>query len=262
MKIKAKKSLGQNFLIDQEIIDKILNCSEIKQREILEIGPGTGSLTKEIIKFQPKKITLIEKDKFLATHLKENLLMNVEIINEDVLKINFNNLSNEKLIVFGNLPYNISTKILLNCISSLNVNVWFEKLIFMFQKEVANRIVSSHDTSTFGRLSVISQLKLDIEKKFDIKPNSFYPKPKVDSTVLVFTPKKEYKDICTIKSLEKITKIFFNQRRKKIKKSLNQIFKDPDKIAKKLNINVNLRPQNLNCEIYFKLAKELDELRC
>ena len=261
MKIKAKKSLGQNFLINKEIIEKIVNCSIVKDKEILEVGPGTGNLTEEIIKSNPKKIYLVEKDYYLIEILKKKLNYNIEFINKDILEVEERKLSENKLIVFGNLPYNVSTEILINWIKNIKNIFWFEKLILMFQKEVANRIISNHNNSNYGRLSIISQWKLNVEKILDIEPSSFQPKPKVDSTLLVFTPKKDYENICSQESLEKITRIFFNQRRKKIKKSFNQLFNNSKEISIKLDIDLDLRPQNLDYKTYLLIAREFDNLR-
>ena len=261
MKIKAKKSLGQNFLFDKNILDIITNCAEIKDKNILEIGPGTGNLTIEIIKRKPKKFLLIEKDKTLLLLLKKKYSKEITYINEDILKINEKKLSNEKLTVFGNLPYNISTEILMKWILNLNSKIWFDKLILMFQKEVADRIISKFNTSTYGRLSIICNWKLNIKKITDIKPNSFWPKPKVDSSLLVFTPKKKFFELKDPKTIEKRTRIFFNQKRKKIKKPFNQLFVNANQIADKLNINLNLRPQNLDHQDYYSIAKELEKLR-
>ena len=119
MKIKAKKSLGQNFLINKEIIEKIVNCSIVKDKEILEVGPGTGNLTEEIIKSNPKKIYLVEKDYYLIEILKKKLNYNIEFINKDILEVEERKLSENKLIVFGNLPYNVSTEILINWIKNI-----------------------------------------------------------------------------------------------------------------------------------------------
>ena len=204
---------------------------------------------------------MIEKDTFLLNELKSKIDYNIEFINEDILKINENKLSKDKLIVFGNLPYNISTEILTKWILNIQSNFWFDKLILMFQKEVADRIISHHNTSNYGRLSIISNWKLNIEKITDIKPSSFKPVPRIDSSLLVFTPKKNYSKICSEKSLEKVTRIFFNQRRKKIKKPFSQLFDNFDEIAKRLNIDLNLRPQNLSFETYLSIAKEFENLR-
>ena len=259
--IKAKKSLGQNFLIDQNIIDKIIDIVDIKNKNVLEIGPGTGNLTLEILRKKPKKVILVEKDTTLANLLEKKFTNNVKVINKDVLKIDENILCDQSLIVFGNLPYNISTEILTKWIFNLKSDVWFDKLILMFQKEVADRIISKFNTSSYGRLSIICNWKLNIEKIIDIKPNSFWPKPKVDSSLLVFTPKKKFFKLKNPKTIEYVTRIFFNQKRKKIKKPFNQLFDNADKIAKKLNIDLNLRPQNLNYHDYYSIAEELEKLR-
>ena len=261
MIIKAKKSLGQNFLFDKNILKIITDCAEIKDKPILEIGPGTGNLTIEIIKKKPKKFLLIEKDKTLLSLLKKKYSEEITYIHEDVLDINENSLSKEKLTVFGNLPYNISTEILTKWILNLNSKIWFDKLILMFQKEVADRIISKSNTSTYGRLSIICNWKLNIKKIIDIKPNSFWPKPKVDSSLLVFTPKKKFFKLESPKTIEYITRVFFNQRRKKIKKPFNQLFNNANQIAEGLNIDLNLRPQNLNHQDYYSIAKELEKLR-
>ena len=258
MTIKAKKSLGQNFLIDQNIINIIVESAEIKDKEILEIGPGTGNLTNFILKKKPKKVFCIEKDNQLIDVLKKKFKNEIILINNDILKVSENQISENKLTVFGNLPYNISTQILLKWILNLNSNLWFETLVLMFQKEVADRIISKYNTSNYGRLSVISNWKLNIKKIIDVSPNSFKPKPKIESSVLLFTPKKEYPNLNSSKSLEKVTRIFFNQRRKKIRKSFDQLFKDSDLTAKRLGIDLNLRPQNLDFNDYFKIAKELE----
>ncbi len=258
----AKKSLGQNFLIDKNIIEKISSLIEIEDQNILEVGPGTGNLTNALIKKKPKKFYVIEKDDILANLLKKEFKDKIIVINDDILKVNENNLSNEKLIVFGNLPYNISTEILCKWIINLNdKKIWFRNFILMFQKEVADRILSKYNSSNYGRLSIIANWKLEIKKIIDIKPNSFSPKPKIDSSLLFFSPKKNFLKIRNPKNLEKITRIFFSQRRKMIKKPFNQVFSNNIKIAKKLKIDLSLRPQNLTNNTYYELANEYEKLR-
>ena len=259
--IKAKKSLGQNFLIDKNILEKITTITNIKDKIILEVGPGTGNLTSYILKKNPKKIFVIEKDDNLALNLKNKFDNKIIIINNDILKLDETVLFQDKVIVFGNLPYNISTEILSKWIINLNEGFWFECLILMFQKEVADRIIAKFNTSNYGRLSVLSNWKLNIKKVCDIKPGSFYPKPKVDSSLLFFHPKKNFIKLNNPKNLERITRIFFNQRRKMLKKPYNQLFNGDQKVSDKLNINLNLRPQNLNLETYYKLAYEYENLR-
>ena len=260
--IKPKKSLGQNFLINQDVIRKIVNIVDISNKDILEVGPGTGNLTSEILKKNPNKFFVIEKDNKLAILLKKNFNKEISIINEDILKIDEKKLCKDKLIVFGNLPYNISTEILCKWILNLDdKKIWFSSLILMFQKEVADRIISKFNTSNYGRLSIISNWKLDIKKIIDIKPHSFSPKPKIDSTLLFFSPKKNFLKLKNPHNLEKVTRVFFNHRRKMIKKPFNQIFPKNKNLLKKFNIDLNLRPQNLSLETYYKLANEYEKLR-
>ena len=152
--IKAKKSLGQNFLIDKNIHEKITKVSSIKNKNILEIGPGTGNLTSLIIKKKPKKFIVIEKDKALALRLERIFKDKLIVINKDILKVNEVSLFDEKVTVFGNLPYNISTEILSKWIVNLKDSFWFDGLILMFQKEVANRIIAEFNTSYYGRISI------------------------------------------------------------------------------------------------------------
>ena len=259
--IKAKKSLGQNFLIDKNILENITNTTKIENKVVLEIGPGTGNLTSYILKKNPKKMIVIEKDINLATQLKNKFKNQLKVINDDVLKIDETNLFKDKVTVFGNLPYNISTEILSKWIINLKDNFWFEYLVLMFQKEVADRIIAEFNTSNYGRLSIICNWKLNIKKICDIKPEAFYPKPKINSSLLFFYPKKNFIKIKNPNNLEKITRIFFNQRRKMLKKPFNQLFNGDQRILDKLKINLKLRPQNLDLETYYKLASEYEKLR-
>ena len=259
--IKAKKSLGQNFLIDENILDKIVNLIQIEKKNILEIGPGTGNLTSSILKKNPKLVIVIEKDEKLSEKLKQNFKDKITVINKDILEIDETSLINEKFIVFGNLPYNISTEILSKWIINLKDNFWFDHLVLMFQKEVANRIVSKFNSSSYGRLSILANWKLKIIKICDIKPESFSPKPKVESSLLLFSPKNKIFKLKDPKNLEKVTRIFFSHRRKMLKKPYNQLFNGDQKILDKLKIDLNLRPQNLDFETYYKLVREYEHLR-
>ena len=260
MQIKPKKSLGQNFLVDKNILKKISDSVKIDNNSIiLEIGPGTGNLTDFIIKKNPKKIFLIEKDKNLSKFLKEKFNENVTIFNEDF--INFKNKSflADNLIIIGNLPYNISSQILVKLIINKE-KFKYKELIFMFQKELADRILSEESSKNYGRLSILSNWKFNIKKIIDINPNSFFPKPKVKSTLLSFVPKKDLFKFNNVENLEYVTRIFFNQRRKKIKKPLSILFSKEKNLINKLNLNLDLRPQNLSKEAFFKITKEYENL--
>jgi 16S rRNA (adenine1518-N6/adenine1519-N6)-dimethyltransferase len=206
---------------------------------------------------------VVEKDNELANNLDKIFNKQITIINDDVLNIDETLLFKEKIkiTVFGNLPYNISTEILSKWIVNLKENFWFDYLILMFQKEVADRIIAKSNTSSYGRLSILSNWKLNIEKICDIKPESFSPRPKIDSSLLLFSPKKKFFQIKDPKNLEKITRVFFNQRRKMLKKPFNQLFNGDQKIINKLKLNLNLRPQNLDFDTYYQLASLYENLR-
>ena len=259
--IRAKKSLGQNFLIDREVLEKITNVVQIKDKTILEVGPGTGNLTSFILKKNPKKMFVIEKDDELAINLSETFKDQLTIINDDILQVDENLIFKNKVTVFGNLPYNISTEILSKWITQTKDEFWFNNLILMFQKEVADRIIAKFNTSDYGRLSILSNWKLNVEKICDIKPESFSPRPKIDSSLLFFSPKKKFFKIKNPKNLEKVTRIFFNHRRKMLKKPFNQLFNGDQRVLNELKIDLNLRPQNLDFDTYYQLTCAYENLR-
>ncbi len=255
--IYAKKSLGQNFLSDRNIIKKIVNTIDINGKNILEIGPGTGSLTNEILNKKPKSLLVIEKDGNLAKRLfsKFGKKVNFKIFNEDVLDFNFEKNLKKNTIIFGNLPYNISSQILIKLIK---IKYWppnFTDLILMFQREVAEKIIGK----SYGRLTISSNLKLKFIKKFDVSPNCFFPKPKIISSVLHLKPRKKIKyKIKDFKNLENITNIFFSNRRKMIYKSLKIIF-NKEKLNKIKDIDLTKRPSDLKPEIYYKFTQLYEE---
>ncbi len=261
---RPKKSLGQNFLIDQNIIKKIIKIENIYDNSIiLEIGAGYGSLTKKIEETKPKKIFAVEKDTNLAQSLKDNLknFKNIKIINDDIFNIIKNKKLGDNIIVFGNLPYNISTKILAELVLIKSWPPWYKSLILMFQKEVADRIIAKTKTKMFGRLSVLCNWRLEVKKHFDVSKNCFFPKPNVDSTMLSFKPKKKYKyNIKNPKNLEMITRILFSNRRKMINKNFKKLFGSKTSIAKDLDLNLKLRPEELNCDMFYKIATTYENL--
>ena len=256
MKFRAKRSLGQNFLIDKNILKKIVETGNIsKEDNILEIGPGSGNLTEYIIKSKPRNIIVVEKDVELIKILETKFKKDIKIINSDVLKLT-DSFYNDKFTIFGNLPYNISTKILSNW--CLNNKVKFNKLILMFQKEVANRIIAKVNTKDYSRITILANWKFNIKKIFDISPECFFPKPKIKSTLLEFIPKKNIIKLRNPKNLENITKIFFSQRRKMVKKNFTRLFKDYVGLQNKINIKLTDRPQNISVDKFLTLVKEYE----
>ena len=262
--MKFKKSLGQNLLIDKNISKKILSLTSFKNKNIIEIGAGTGNLSIEILKLMPRKLICIEKDKNFSKYLKDNLKneKNLSIINGDILKLNLKKLISYETIIIGNLPYNISTQIL---VKFIKFNPWppkFSKLIFMFQKEVGEKIISSLGSKNYSRLSIITKSRLKILNYFYVSKNCFFPKPKVDSMIIEFEPfERKGANFKSIKSLEYITGIFFSNKRKMINKTFKKLKINSDKILKNQNIDLTLRPENLSEILYYKITEYYEKNR-
>ena len=264
----SKKSLGQNFILDENITDKIVKLSDIKNQFVLEIGPGPGCLTRSLIKGGAKKIIAIEKDlkcieiinyqkKIFSNKIR---LIEGDFLNDYIFKKVLKEIGKckKKIIIVSNLPYKTSIPILVKILKN---RAFFKKLILMFQKEVADRIIAKTKTKTFGRLSVLCNWRLEVKKHFDVSKNCFLPKPNVDSTVLSFKPKKKYGyNIKNPKNLEIVTRILFSNRRKMINKNFKKLFKSKNSIAKDLDLNLRLRPEELSCDMFYKIAMIYENL--
>ena len=252
----AKKSLGQNFLIDKNIIKKIVNLVNIDNKNIIEIGPGQGAITNELLKRNIKSFALIEKDNFLYNNLKLKFLNNksIQIFNKDILKFDLEKILKKNTIIFGNLPYNISSQIL---VKILKFNLWppnLSDIIFMFQKELGEKIIGKFKSPNYGRLSILSNYRLHIEKTFIISPNCFFPKPKVNSMIIHFKPNNKVGKIKKLENLEKVTNILFSNKRKMINKNIKKIL-TKNQINRINNLNLNLRPSDIKPEIYYKITE-------
>ena len=256
-----KKSLGQNFLNNESLLSNIVNEGNISKKDIiLEIGPGTGNLTEKILEKKPKKFYVVEKDDSLSKYLKDKFGNKIIIINDDILNCYNKFKFDTQIKVFGNLPYNISTKILISFIKLDDISKYFSKFIFIFQKEVADRVIAETNNKNYGRLSVITSWRMEKSKILDISPEFFHPIPKVWSTLLTLTPKTNFIKINKIKNLEHITNIFFNQRRKMIGKPMKQLFKNYEKTSKILNLDLKLRPQNIPVDKYLEICRTFEKL--
>ena len=252
----AKKSLGQNFLIDKNIIKKIINIIDIGNKNIIEIGSGKGALTNEIIKKNPKSLSIIEKDFYLSKELNLKYKKNkiVKIYNTDVLKLNIEKLCKKNSVIFGNLPYNISSQILVKILKFKKWPPKFTDIILMFQKELGEKILGKFPSDNYGRLSILTDYRLNILKKFLVSPNCFFPKPKVTSLVIHFKPKVSTIILKDISNLEKITNIIFSNKRKMINKNIKKILSKKD-ILLINNLKLNSRPTEIEPEIFYKIAK-------
>ena len=217
---KHKKHLGQNFLINKDIIKKIVDIGIInKDSNILEVGPGTGALTQELIKREPRKIFAIEFDKDLKPNLEKikNNYNNFDYIISDALTFDEKKIFKKNVIIFGNLPYNISLKLLIKWIYSEPWPPFYNQMVLMFQKEVAERIIATSNNKKYGRISILSDARLKVKFHFNILKKEFTPEPKVDSTVLSFTPKKKNNlKLDDLNILSELTKNIFNTKIKMV----------------------------------------------
>ena len=257
-----KKSLGQNFLIDKNIVDKIVSLVKLNDRHVIEIGPGKGALTDEILKKDPKSLILIEKDNNLFNNLKKKYSKNkrITIFNSDILKFNLEKICKKNSVIFGNLPYNISSQILIKILKFVKWPPKSSDFIFMFQKELGEKIIGKFKSENYGRLSILSNYRMSFLKKFFVSNNCFFPKPKVTSIVIHFRPfERTTFKLKNIENLEKVTNIMFSNKRKMINKNIKKIL-NLNQIAKLSNLNLYSRPSEISPEIYYKIA-ELFEKR-
>ena len=261
--ISPKKKFGQNFLTDKSVVERIiLSAGQLENKTILEIGGGSGNLTKYLMKAKPKRLLVIEIDKDYIETLKGVLKSkNVEtlLISKDILRTDIYSYFSEPPVIFGNLPYNISTKILAKLLVPADRKKGWEKLLLMFQLEVANRIVAAPNTKQYGRLSLFSQFYSNPSLEFQIPKTSFYPIPKVESALVKFQNNSNNNDKYNGVLFQEIIKKSFQGRRKMIKNTLKNSYKDISTIMKTCNIPENSRPENISLQKFCSLTKELEK---
>ena len=252
----SKKKYGQNFLINKEIIKKILTDIKINSQDILEVGPGNLALTKPIIDKLPNKYVGIEIDKNFETKINDQQILS-KILFDDALKINERSLfHNQSFSIISNLPYNISSQLLIKWCILQNDHHCINEMILMFQKELGERILSDCNSKKYGSLSVLVQAFFNIKRKVIVSKECFKPIPKVESIVLHFLPLKKNrikKEKFT--NLQKITKFFFNERRKKNKKKIQKLFNETIINNYNLQKYFDLRAENLNKDLYYKFTE-------
>ena len=267
-RLTTKRSLGQNYILDQNITNKVTNLIEIKNQIVLEIGPGPGCLTRSLIDKGAKKIIAVEKDQKCINALeyqKKEFLKKLIIIKGDFLKKKtFSKIKKEilkykeKVTVISNLPYNSAIPILALLLTNRK---FFNKLLLMFQEEQANRIIAKKKTKNYGRISILAQWLCDIKKKIKLSPNCFFPKPKINSIILFFNFKKEIKNLHNENIFYEIVKKSFNQRRKTIKNSLKIKNIDIEKILIENKIKPSLRPEELDYNDFINLSNAINVIR-
>ena len=261
--IAPKKKFGQNFLTDKSIVERIISSAgQLENKTILEIGGGSGNLTKYLMKAKPKRLLVIEIDKDYIEILKGVLKSkNVEtlLISKDILHTDIYSYFSEPPVIFGNLPYNISTKILAKLLVPADRKKGWEKLLLMFQLEVANRIVAAPNTKQYGRLSLFSQFYSNPSLEFQIPKTSFFPIPKVESALVKFQSNTNNNNEYNGVLFQEIIKKSFQGRRKMIKNTLKNSYKDISTIMKTCNIPENSRPENISLQQFCSLTKELEK---
>ena len=260
--INPSKKLGQNFIFDKNILNKITSLINPDACDlVIEIGPGLGGLSEALLNNNVKKILLVEKDRQftqLLNALKSKYPDQIDIIFEDAINFNFDIENYKNITIISNLPYNAATKILTTLINAHYSTNKLKNMILMFQKEVAQRITANYSNKHYGRLSIISQYLYQCNVEFDLNPAVFYPKPMVDSSIVSFKS-LERKSGPDIKILESITRAAFSQRRKKIRTSLKNLISEND-LGGRLNIDVDLRAEQLSVNEYLKISDYLEKL--
>ena len=259
--LKPKKKLGQNFLHDKNIISSIVNKANIEDEDIIEIGPGPGILTESILNNKARSLLAIEKDDSFELNLKKirsNYRDNFDYLINDIIDFDFKKLTKKNYKFVSNLPYNISVPFILKMIRIRKIIPWKE-MILMVQKEVAERITAKINTKNYGRLSIMVNLNNDVKKLLNVKPSSFIPRPKVDSTVIKISPKNKDININT-EIFENIVKTCFSQRRKKVKNNLDQLNINTISLLELSNIDPDIRAENIDIEGFIRISRNYEEL--
>jgi 16S rRNA (adenine1518-N6/adenine1519-N6)-dimethyltransferase len=253
----AKKSLGQNFLFDLNLTRRIArSAGPLQGFTIVEIGPGPGGLTRAFLMEGASRVVAIERDERTLPALAEISAAypdKLNVIAEDALAVDWAKTISGPAKIVANLPYNVATVLLTGWLTQGAWPPWFSSLTLMFQKEVAERIVAKPGGKDYGRLSVLCQYRCDVRKLFDVNRSAFTPAPKVTSSIVQLIPKPA--TACDVKDLEKVTASAFGQRRKMLRSSLKGAFDNPEIVLNELNINPELRAEQLPVSDFVRLAK-------
>ena len=262
----AKKSLGQNFLLDLNLTGRIArSAGDLTQTTIIEIGPGPGGLTRALLANGAKKVIAVERDERclpalaeIAAHYPDRL----QVIAGDAMTVPLADylLPDEPCRIVANLPYNIGTALLIGWLETMPWPPFFQSLTLMFQREVAERIVATpHEQKEYGRLAVISNWRCDTKILFDVSPSAFTPPPKVTSSVVQLIP-RPHPQPCNMQTLSRVTAAAFGQRRKMLRQSLKALGADPLTLLASVGIEPTLRAETVAVEGFVALAQAYDGL--
>lgn len=257
--LSARKALGQNFILDLNLTRRIArSAGSLEGRKIIEIGPGPGGLTRALLMEGAARVVVIERDRRCLPALEEisaHYPDRLEIIEGDALKLDYTTLANASSGIVANLPYGIATELLIGWLKTEPWPPWFDSLSLMFQKEVAERIVASPGSKSYGRLSVLSQWRTKARIAFSLPARAFTPPPKVDSALVVLEPRQTAENAGSVEALEKVTAAAFGQRRKMLRSSLKSVLADTETALARININPTLRAEQLSVSQFCALAR-------
>jgi len=260
--IAAKKSLGQNFILDLNLTRRIARAAgPLDGITVIEIGPGPGGLTRALLLEGAARVVAIEKDtrclpalEAISAHYPNRL----EILSADARKIDYGGLGpRSPARIVANLPYSVATPLLISWLKTEPWPPWFDRLVVMFQREVAERIVASPGRKDYGRLSVLAQWRTSPRILFTLPPQAFTPRPKVESALVELIPKPEPQPACDVGALELVTAAAFGQRRKMLRASLRQITPDSETVLEALGIDPKARAEELSVAEFCRLATAL-----
>ena len=259
--LRAKKSLGQNFLLDLNLTSKIARCAgNLDQFDILEIGPGPGGLTRRLLHEGARKVVAIEKDSRCIEaleELQETFPGRLKLLQGDALSTNATEHLADPVRIIANLPYNIGTELLVRWLTSKIWPSFWQSMTLMFQKEVANRIVASPGSKAYGRLSVMSQWRCDTKIVFNVPSSAFTPPPKVESTLVHFEALKEPKFPAEVEVLEFVVSKAFNQRRKMLRGALKGYFQNVEEGLLSIGVLPTKRAEDITVQEYCAMSQIL-----
>ena len=259
--LRAKKSLGQNFLLDLNLTSKIARyAGNLEQSDVLEIGPGPGGLTRSLLNEGARKVVAIEKDTRCITALEEIQTQfpgRLELLQGDALSTEVRQYLTHPVRIIANLPYNIGTELLVRWLNSTTWPSFWQSMTLMFQKEVANRIVASPGSKAYGRLSVMAQWRCNTKIAFNIPATAFTPPPKVESAIVHFEALKEPRFPAEVNKLEFVVSKAFNQRRKMLRGALKGHFKNVEEGLLAIGVVPTKRAENVTIQEFCLMAQIL-----
>ena len=258
--LKAHKSLGQNFLLDLNLTEKIARAAApLDETTVIEVGPGPGGLTRGLLTEGAKRVIAVERDTRCIAALEEisaHYPSRLEIVCGDALETDLSKFAEGRTAIVANLPYNVATPLLVGWLQSDPWPPWYDVMILMFQLEVAERIVAAPGSSSYGRLGVLAGWRSQARILFTVPPEAFTPSPKVTSAIVELIPRQK-PESCTVAALEQVTRTAFGQRRKMLRASLKSLWPNPSLVLESLGIPETARPQELSVAQFAALARHL-----